>query len=284
MTPRRVAILGLGLMGGSLGLALRGLGDPPLVVGFDPGTGVSSRARERGAVDSIAGDPADAVAGADLAVLAAPPRAASGLIGVIEPRLEAGAAVADLSSVMRPLRALLAGSPSLLRRVVSSHPLCGSERDGIEAARADLYQGRTILVGADESAREAADRVSALWRAVGAVPKPIDPRAHDALLALTSHLPLLGSVALARALRRSGRPAAALAEASGPGLRDATRLSGSLPALWEEILSLNAEEVIPALRILEEETALLRRALEARSPELRALLEEARAFRAGLAR
>lgn len=269
-------------MGGSLGLALRALGDPPRVAGFDPAPDVSRRARERGAVDATSGDPAGAVAEADWVVLAAPPRASSDLIGRITSALPADAAVADLSSVMRPLRSRLAGSPSLLARVVSSHPLCGSERDGIEAARADLYLGRTILVGADDSGREAAERVSGYWRAVGAVPKPIDPRVHDALLALSSHLPFLGSVALSRALRRSGRPAEALAEASGPGLRDTTRLAGSLPSLWAEILSLNADEVVPALRLLEEETARLRRALETGGPELAALLEEARAFREGL--
>jgi prephenate dehydrogenase len=271
-------------MGGSLGLALRALADPPGVVGFDSGPDVARRARERGAVDSLAADPRAAIERADLVFLAAPPRAATGLIDLLEPLLPDGTVVADLSSVMRPLRSHLTGRPTLLRRVVSSHPLCGSERSGIEAARADLYGGRTILVGADDSARGAADRVSGLWRAIGAEPRPIDPRDHDALLALTSHLPYLGSVALARGLGRSGRPPGTLADASGPGLRDATRLAGSLPALWEEILLLNADEVIPALRLLEEETARLLKALETGAPALRALLEEAHAFRADLAR
>ena len=271
-------------MGGSLGLALRALADPPRVAGFDLRPQVSRRARERGAVDEEAASPREAVADADLVFLAVPPRAVAASIDALEPDLPDAALVADLSSVMRPLHDGLSARPGLTRRAVSSHPLCGSERDGIEAAREDLYRGHAVLIGAGDAAGEAAERVSIVWREVGAVPRPIDPLAHDALLALTSHLPYLGSVALVRALRASGRTAGALDAASGPGLRDSTRLAGSLPALWEEILTLNADQLAPALKLLESEVAGLRRALESGKPGLGVLLDEAAAYRAGLSR
>lgn len=271
-------------MGGSLGLALRALAAPPRVVGYDPDPESSRLARQRGAVDAVSAGPGDAVADAELVALAAPPRAAAGLLESLEPRIPGRAVVADLSSVMRPLLASLAARPALSGRVVSSHPLCGSERDGIEAARPDLYRGSTVLIGATEAAGEAAVRVAEVWRSLGAEPRLIDPKAHDALLALTSHLPFLGSVALVRALRGSGRSAANLAAASGPGLKDTTRLAGSSPALWEEILLLNADELAPAVRLLEGALGELRGALETGGPALRSLLEEAGAFRAELQR
>jgi prephenate dehydrogenase len=266
VTPRRVAILGLGLMGGSLGLALRALDDPPHVLGFDAAPDAARRARERGAADEIAAGAADAAASAELLLLAVPPRAAIRLLDSVAPRLGPGTVVADLSSVMAETRRWAADHPGLDARVVSSHPLCGSERSGIEAARPDLYRGRSILLGASDGAGAAVARVADLWRSVGAEPRPIEPALHDALLALTSHLP------------------EALAAVSGPGLRDATRLAGSLPSLWGEILSLNAAEVLPALRRLEAEIGVLRRALEQGEPEVRKVLAEAAAFRAVLVR
>ncbi|HEY7727603.1 MAG TPA: prephenate dehydrogenase/arogenate dehydrogenase family protein [Candidatus Eisenbacteria bacterium] len=284
MTPRRAAILGLGLMGGSLGLALRALRDPPRVGGYDIRADVGRRAAERGAIDAVSGRPEEAVADADLVLLAVPPGSVRDLLGAVSPALRGDAVVADLSSVMGPLEIWRAAHPALAPRVVSSHPLCGSEQDGIEAARADLYRDQAVLLGSGPAGRDAGERVAEVWREVGARPRPIDPGAHDALLALTSHLPYLGSVALVRALGRSGRSPATLAEAAGPGLRDMSRLAGSLPSLWEEILTLNARQILPALQLLEGELAALRALLEAEAPELHAALASARSFRDRLSR
>lgn len=271
-------------MGGSLGLALRALDDPPRVVGFDAAADTTRRARERGAADEIAAGAADAASSAELLLLAVPPRAAVRLLDTLAPSLGRDTVVADLSSVMAGTRRWAAGHPGFDARVISSHPLCGSERSGIEAARPDLYRGRTVLLGASDGGGTGAGRVGDLWRAVGAETRPIEPALHDALLALTSHLPYLASASLARALARSGHPPEALAAASGPGLRDATRLAGSLPSLWEEILTMNVAEVLPALRHLEAEIGVLRRALEQGAPEVRTILAEAAAFRAELIR
>jgi len=282
--PRRIHIIGLGLMGGSLGLALRAA-DPSIhVSGYDADAAVAREALARGAVSELAGSAQSIHAGVEMVVLAVPPRAAAALLDTIAPALPQGALLMDLSSVMLPaLAALLEARPvPLAERYVAAHPLAGSESSGIGAARADLYAGATVLVGrplAPASPGSPGARVAALWSALQAHPSAIAPPLHDALVALTSHLPYATSVALVRTLRRTGSMTRALAEAAGPGLRDTTRIAGSPSALWAEILSLNGPKLIPALELLEREVRALRHAIAEGGPALRAHLEEARAFR-----
>ncbi len=137
----RVAILGLGLMGASLGMALRAAGVARVVTGYDAGPGVAERARERGAIDLACADVSQAVAEADLIVLAAPIRAAPDLFTAIAPYLAPGALVTDLCSVKAHIVACAERTLSDPSRFVGGHPMTGSERSGVEAARADLYDG-----------------------------------------------------------------------------------------------------------------------------------------------
>jgi len=125
---------------------------------------------------------------------------------------------------------------------------------------------------------------ASLWTALGARPRSIAPTLHDALVALTSHLPYAASVSLVRTLRRTGSMTRELAEVAGPGLRDTTRIAGSSASLWAEILSLNGPKLIPALELLEREVRALRHAIAEGGPALQAHLEEARAFREELSR
>jgi prephenate dehydrogenase len=148
---------------------------------------------------------------------------------------------------------------------VGSHPLRGSERSGIEAARADLYDGGPVIVGGPLDPGTPAERAAAMWRSIGAMPTSMAPTIHDALVALTSHLPQAVATALVRTLR------------------DMTRLAGSSSDLWFDILTLNADKLTPALELLEREVRGLRHAIERKDPELRALLEEARLFRREIA-
>jgi prephenate dehydrogenase len=122
-----------------------------------------------------------------------------------------------------------------------------------------------------------------MWRSIGAVPVAMAPAIHDALVALTSHLPQVTSTALVRTLRRTGNMTALLAQGSGNGLRDMSRLAASPSDLWFDILTLNADKLTPALELLEREIRGLRHAIESRDPILRSLLEEARAFRREIA-
>jgi prephenate dehydrogenase len=281
VTRRVVAIHGLGLIGGSLGMALRACPDPPRVLGFDPDPEAARGAVERQAVDALMEDPSRAGAEADLVVTAVPPREAVSLVPRLLASIPAGAVLTDLSSVMLPvLTAAGAGSAS---RFVGSHPLRGSEQGGIRAARSDLYEKAPVLVGAPLTPGTAAERVAAMWRSVGAVPASMAPTLHDALVALTSHLPQVVSTALVRTLRRTGNMTGLLAQGAGPGLRDMSRLAGSPPDLWFDILTLNAEKLTPALELLEREVRALRHAIERKDPELRTLLDEARQFRREIA-
>ncbi len=281
MTRRTIAIYGLGLIGGSLGLALRARRDPPRVVGFDADPEAARAAVERGAVEMLLPGGGEAASDADLLVTAVPPRAATTLVPRLLRAMPEGAVLTDLSSVMLPV--LTAVGPAGAATFVGSHPLRGSEQGGIGAARSDLYEGAPVLVGAPLAAGSPAGRVADLWRSVGAIPAAIAPAIHDALVALTSHLPLVASTALVRTLRRTGNMTGLLAQGAGPGLRDTSRLAGSPPDLWFDILTLNAEKLVPALELLEREVRGLRHAIERKDPELRILLEEARAFRREIA-
>ena len=281
MTRRVVAIHGLGLIGGSLGLALRARPDPPRVLGFDPDPETSRGAVERQAVDALMEDPSRLGAEVDLVVTAVPPREATSLVPRLLGNLPAGAVLTDLSSVMLPV--LTAVGAQGAGRFAGSHPLRGSEQGGIRAARSDLYEGGSVLIGAPLTPGSAGERVAAMWRSIGANPTSIAPTIHDALVALTSHLPLVASTALVRTLRRTGNMTGLLAQGAGPGLRDTSRLAASPPDLWFDILTLNAEKLTPALELLEREVRALRHAIERKDPELRTLLDEARQFRREIA-
>lgn len=281
--PRRIAIVGLGLMGGSLGLAIRAADPAAVVTGYDADPAVARSALDRGAVMERFDDPAAIPRDAEAVVLAVPPRAAAALARSIATSVPADAIVMDLSSLMLPALAAVLQAAALGDRWVPAHPLAGSESSGIESARPDLYRGAAVLIGLPIEAGTAAGRAAALWTSIGARPGSIAPSLHDALVALTSHLPYAASVALVRTLRRTGSMTRALAETAGPGLRDTTRVAGSPPELWAEILELNGPKLLPALELLEREVRALRRAIEDGGPGLRAHLEEARAFREELA-
>jgi len=277
VTRGTIAIHGLGLIGGSLGLALRASASPARVVGFDTDRAAAEEALEGGAVEALLGSAEEAVPGSEIQVTAVPPRAALALVPKLLASLPEDACLTDLSSVMLPVLTAVGSRAS--GRFVGSHPLRGSEQGGFRAARRDLFQGATVLMGGPLEAGSPAARIAAMWRSIGAVPTPIAPTLHDALVALTSHVPQVASTALVRTLRRTGSMTALLAQGAGPGLRDTTRLAGSPADLWFDILTLNAEKVTPALELLEREVRGLRQAIERKDPELRTLLEEARSFR-----
>jgi prephenate dehydrogenase len=279
VTQRIIAIHGLGLIGGSLGLALRALSDPPRVLGYDADPGSARQALERGAVDALLADPDSADPAAEIVVTAVPPRVATELIPRLAGSLPQGAVLTDLSSVMLPVLAALGPSVANGRRFVGSHPLRGSEQGGIGSARGDLYAGALVIVGAPIEPGSPAEKVATMWRSVGARPAAMAPAIHDALVALTSHLPQVVSTALVRTLRRTGSMTGLLAQGAGPGLRDMSRLAASPSDLWFDILTLNAEKITPALALFERELRGLRHAIERKDPELRTLLEEAREFR-----
>jgi len=180
VTQRIIAIHGLGLIGGSLGLALRALQDPPRVLGYDADPDSARRALECGAVDALVANPDIADPHAGLVVTAVPPRVATELVPRLAGSLPQGTVLTDLSSVMLPVLAALGASASSGRRFVGSHPLRGSEQGGIRSARADLYAGASVIVGApidpgspaEVVAAIAARRDAMIANALGKTPPP----------------------------------------------------------------------------------------------------------------
>ncbi len=251
----RVLILGLGLMGGSLGLALQGR--CAVRLGYDPSPQTVALALERSAVDQAASDLSAGLPLADLIVLAAPVRA---ILNWIErlPGLHPGPTVViDLGSTKRQVCAALDRLPERFEPL-GGHPMCGKERPGIENAEAGLYQQAPFaLVRLERTSPRAAALAGQLVQAVGARPLWLAAETHDRWVAAVSHLPYLLSNALAAATPPEALPLA------GPGLRSATRLAGSSLAMMGDILATNGDNVLAALAALRARLDGLEQALAA---------------------
>ncbi len=284
----RVAIIGLGLMGGSLGLALRagqsaGQSAFPLastVVGYDAAPGVAERAQQRGALDFIAASAAEAVHAADLVVIATPTQAAEPTLRAIAAHLAPDVVVTDLCSVKAPLVALAGQALEHPQRFVGGHPMAGLERVGIEAATADLYRGaRWALTPTPQTAPDALQQVRALVTALDAEPLELDAEAHDAAVAGVSHLPMLLAVALTETLAESDDwPTMALLAAGG--YRDTTRVAAGDPVMWRDIALANRAALLTRLDAFIATLARLRASIaRGDAVEIEAALRAAQAAR-----
>jgi prephenate dehydrogenase len=244
-TPRPVvAIVGLGLIGGSLARALTRAGYR--VLGVDK-PGVRRRARAQGAVAQTMATPEAAARRADVVVLAAPPRANLALLRRLAGRASPGLVITDVGSVKGPICGLARRLG--LRGFVGGHPVAGTEGRGFAAASPDLFRGRAWALTPTPRGTRALSRVRALVRAVGGRPVTVSARDHDRALAFLSHLPQVVSFALLDAVRHDPVAARHL-RLAGPGFRDMTRLARSPRPLWREILGQNRAEVARALRAL----------------------------------
>jgi prephenate dehydrogenase len=280
--PSSLAVIGLGAIGGSLAWQARlaGIGR---VIGYSPIRGEGVAALKVSAVSEIADTPAKALRGADLAVLAVPPGPTLDLIGRLARFLEPGATLTDVCSVKAAVMARAAGT-GIEDRFAGSHPLAGTHDSGFAAARPDRLRGCVVYVceSASSEGSRAARRVMRFWEEVlEAQPILIDAAAHDRQLAWTSHLPQSVAFALAKALadRRLG------GVSYGTGARDTTRLAGSSPEMWMDILLQNGGPLVEALSRVEAGVAELRRLIEAGDRRgLELYLETARDFRRGLDR
>lgn len=282
--PRRVGVVGLGLMGGSLALALARAG--VAVVGVDPDDGARALLAERLPGSLLVEVPDATLASCDLVVLAVPLAALERAAGALLPCLGGRTVVTDLTSVkVAPLSLLAQVLPGV--RVVGGHPMAGRERSGAAFADPDLFVGRPwAVVPGGLADRPALALVRALATSVGAQPVEVSASAHDGAVAATSHLPYLLSGALARAAERllgDGLPVDRLA---GPGLDGMLRLAAQ-PAWMDSVASANAANVALALEQVNEELESLGRALAAaRRGDATALAElgaRGRAARARLA-
>jgi prephenate dehydrogenase len=240
----QVAIVGLGLMGGSLGLALRQHASTQ-VVGFDLDAAEATVALDRGCVERIASSLDDACSGADVVFVATP---VSAIAGVIEQVLVAApnATITDIGSTKGHV---VAAVPVAGRsRFVGGHPICGSEAHGAAHARAELFQGATwFLTPSVESDAERLTQVHALVTATGARPVVIDAAAHDSIVALTSHFPHVLANVLATQVAATDVNGHSPLHSVGGSFRDMTRVAGANPAIWIDIFLDNREAILTAV-------------------------------------
>lgn len=247
-----VTIMGLGLMGGSLGLALKN-NKSYSVLGYTRSADRAKLALDRGAVDAMHDHPAGAVKDADIVVLCAPILAIPDQLLSVRDHLKAGAIVTDVGStkkdVQRECAALLADKNAVF---IGSHPIAGSEQQGMEAAREDLYEGAMVVVTPDDgTSPELLSRVENLWKEAGARVFSMTPLEHDKILALTSHLPHLMAAILSSTVGRSGLRDD-LAQFCGTGFLDTARIAEGGTDIWMDILKSNSGPVIDELNVFRE--------------------------------
>jgi len=243
----RVAIVGLGLIGGSIGLALRQGKAAQQVVGYDLGKGVSNLAYKIGAIDQSYDTLADAVRGAELVILATPVGAMRALLQNIAPSLSPGAVVTDVAStkvqVISWAEEFLPSSASF----VGGHPMAGKEVSGVKEADATLFRQRIYCLTPTARTRPAAvNKVVALVETLGARVRFLEPSEHDGQVAGVSHLPFIASIALVNSVANSaGWGDASLLAANG--FRDTSRLAAGNPEMYRDICLTNSEAITRSL-------------------------------------
>jgi prephenate dehydrogenase len=258
--PQTLGLIGLGAIGGSIARQVKqsGGGGVASVVGWSPEPSERALAAQHGALDDAPPRATDVARVADLLILAAPPAANLAQLDALAPHLKTGALVTDVGSVKRGIVAR-AEQLGVGARFAGSHPLAGTHQRGFEAARADLFRGVVVYVTPCNGGAHAAWEIAHFWEDVlGAEPVVLEAARHDAQLAATSHVPQIVASLLGDFLARH----APRGSSFGPGAIDTTRLAASDPALWTEILLMNRDEILPALRALEESLGTVERALE----------------------
>ncbi len=255
---QRIAIVGLGLMGGSLAMALRG--QVAALYAADPDPHTRALAREWGVVDVVAAGPEEVLPHADVVVLAAPVQAILELVPRLPHWMPRPAVVLDLGSTKRAVCRAFAQLPPRFDPI-GGHPIAGKEHAGLAHADPGLYRGAAfVFTPLPRTTARARAVAEALAQAVGAYPVWSTPEEHDRGLAFTSHLPYLLGVALARSVPPEVRGFV------GPGFRSTSRLAASSPRMMRDIMATNLEAVLAALERLEDEITALRRLLQQGGP------------------
>lgn len=277
----RVAIVGVGLIGGSFGLALKAAGRCGHVTGAGRSTANLRLALECGAIDASVADPAEAVRGADLVLVAAPVAQFPGIFASIAPALEDSALVMDAGSTKQDVvAAARANLGARIVQFVPAHPIAGAERSGAAAARADLFANkRVVLAPLAENAPEWVDRAASAWEACGARVFRMTPQEHDAVFAAVSHFPHLLAFALVHEVAERDDSGLLFGYAAS-GFRDFTRIASSHPEMWRDICVSNRGALLDELDRYVAKLGAIRPLIErADGARLERLFAEARAAR-----
>jgi len=270
---RKVAIIGLGLMGGSLGLALKRRDSRIVVSASARREETRKLALELGAADKVFERPGDAVRDADTIVFCTPVLSIPPLAKACLPFVGKDAVLTDVGSTKVEL---VAKFQDLSPAFVGSHPIAGSEEKGLASAKASLYDGAVVVLTPIESSRpELIGRVENLWRGIGASTITMSPEAHDKLIARTSHLPHLLAASLATYVAAGKTDKTS--KLCGPGFRDTTRVAAGPSDVWHDIVASNADCILNELDGYSAVLDRLRAAISARRfDEVRRFLEDAR--------
>jgi len=279
---RRLAVIGVGLLGGSVAKAARAQRIAHEIVGVGRDVSRLQAALSDGAIDHATSDLAEGLRGADFVLLAAPVLAIEDLLERAWEAIPADAIVTDVGSSKS---AIVRKAESLARRrpvaFVGSHPMAGSEKAGYGVSRADLFHGALVVVTpTDASAAGAVKTVTAFWEHLGARVTTLDPATHDAAVAAISHLPHLVACALVDGVSRATPEALAVA---ARGFKDTTRIAAGDPTMWQEIFLTNRPALVESLAAFRRALDDLERLIEQGNPDaLHAALARIKAVRDGL--
>ncbi len=278
---RRLTIIGVGLIGGSLARALRDAGVCGEVVGSSRRSEHLARAVELGVIDRYDTDPARAVEGADMVVVAVPLGSMAAVFRAVAPGLAPDAVITDAGSAKRSvIEAAQEGFGEIPGRLVPAHPIAGTEKSGVEASFSTLFERRrVILTPVTGTDRDAVSRVRAMWECTGAEVVEMDPAHHDEVLAATSHLPHLLAYGLVDALARMEDRVEIFRYAAG-GFRDFTRIASSDPVMWHDICLANRDAILDVLGQFQADLDQLTAAIRDRnSPAIREVFTRAKEAR-----
>lgn len=236
-----LTIVGVGLLGGSIALGCRQRRLACRIVGCDPSADVLARAADRGMLDETTDDVCRAVAGASLVVFCTPVDRLADTVGACADSCRPGTLLTDVGSTKSAIVRRLAGRLPPGVNFVGSHPLAGSEKTGPDHARADLFEGRLVVLTPLGDPPAAVSAIGGFWKALGARVETMSPEQHDEALALTSHLPHLVASVLAGVLPPEWK------RLTATGFRDTTRLAAGSPELWRAIFLSNQPALLDAV-------------------------------------
>lgn len=262
MTIQKVAIIGLGLLGGSVGLAIKERAGAIVTTGYDRDADVRARAAERGLAGTVCETAADAVSGADLVILCVPVGAMEAAAGELAPHLKPGAIISDVGSSKESVANAL-GRALPGHTIIPAHPVAGTEQSGPEAGFASLFVNRWCILTPPEGVEEAAvAALSDFWTKLGARVELMNAGHHDLVLAVTSHIPhliaytIVGTASDLEEVTRSE-----VIKYSAGGFRDFTRIAASDPVMWRDVFLNNKDAVLEVLGRFSEDLSSLQRAI-----------------------
>lgn len=281
MTIRNVAVIGLGLLGGSIGLAVKANASDITTTGYDRSDKVRAKAAELGLVDRVCDSPADGLSDADLVILCVPVGAMEQAAADIRDHLKDGAIISDVGSSKQSVADALARAlPG--RMVIPAHPVAGTEQSGPEAGFAALFTNRwCILTPPDGADPRAVEALSDFWTKLGSKVEIMDAQHHDLVLAVTSHIPhLIAFTIVGTASDLEDVTQSEVIKYSAGGFRDFTRIAASDPVMWRDVFLNNKGAVLEMLgRFTEDITALQRAIRSGDGHTLHELFSRTRAIR-----